>query len=172
MQIIVASQNPVKLNSTRLGFATYFDDVKVEGVSVDSGVSDQPMSDAETLAGAKRRAHNARGLFPGADFWVGIEGGIEPDDEGVTAFAWIVILGKEKSGVSRTTTFRLPKKVADLIRKGYELGDANDILFKKNNSKQKSGAVGILTNEKVSRTGLYKQAVQLALVPFLNDGLY
>jgi len=70
-------------------------------------------------------------------------------------------------GKSRTTTFLLPQKVVDLIDQGYELGDANDIVFKKHNSKQNNGAVGLLTNNLVTRTSLYKQAVVLAMIPFL-----
>ncbi|HYQ57160.1 MAG TPA: DUF84 family protein, partial [Draconibacterium sp.] len=69
-------------------------------------------------------------------------------------------------------TFQLPPKIAELIAQGYELGDANDILFKQKNSKQKTGAVGLLTGNRINRTALYKQAVELAIVPFINPGLY
>lgn len=172
MNVVVASKNPVKVEATREGFEAFFSEIKLQGVEVDSGVSDQPMSDDETLLGARTRSENARKIYPAADFWVGIEGGIEIGILGLTAFAWVVITGKENTGQSRTTSFQLPLQVAELINKGYELGVANDILFKKENSKQKSGAVGILTNDKVSRTELYKQAVQLALIPFLNPALY
>lgn len=172
MRVIVASKNPVKVNASQIGFETYFDDVTLESCDVDSGVSDQPMSDAETLKGARKRAKNARKLFPDADFCVGIEGGIEPNDHGLSAFAWVVILGKSSSGESRTTTFSLPPAVAELIAQGYELGHANDMIFKKHNSKQNTGAIGLLTNDKITRTGLYVQAVQLALVPILNPEMY
>lgn len=172
MQIVVASKNPVKINATNLGFSTYFDDVKVRGVSVKSGVSDQPKSDEETLKGAENRVKNACSEFSDADYWVGIEGGICAKQGGLEAFAWIVIQSTQKTGKARTTTFQLPVKVAELIAKGYELGEANDRLFKQENSKQKTGAVGLLTNNKINRTALYKQAVELALVPFLNPELY
>ncbi len=172
MRVIVASKNPVKVNASRAGFETYFDAVVVESCDVDSGVSDQPISDAETLNGARTRAANARKLFPDADFWVGIEGGIDRGDQGLTAFAWIVVQGKNSSGESRTCTFQLPPKVAELIDEGYELGVANDMLFDAHNSKQNTGAVGLLTHNKVTRTGLYVQAVQLALVPLLNAEMY
>ena len=47
MKIVVASKNPVKINATDAGFSTYFEGVEVLGVSVESGVSDQPKSDEE-----------------------------------------------------------------------------------------------------------------------------
>lgn len=172
MKVFVASKNPVKLEATRLGFSAYFPEVDLQGISVESGVSDQPFSDEETYLGARNRSEGARLLQPGADYWVGIEGGIEERGDGICAFAWIVIIDKYKTGESRTTSFQLPAKVVELLHQGYELGVANDILFKKENSKQKSGAVGILTHDTVSRTELYKQAVQLALIPFLNAGWY
>lgn len=172
MKIIVASKNQVKVKATLLGFESYFSGVEIEGVSVESGVPDQPMSDAETLTGALTRVKNAKLEFPEANYWVGIEGGIEAEEIGLTAFAWIVIQDNTKIGQSRTTSFQLPPKVAALISDGYELGVANDLLFKKENLKQKSGAVGILTKNQISRTELYAQAVYLALIPFINSEIY
>jgi len=168
----VASKNPVKIKATQQGFESYFNSVNVEGVNMESGVSDQPRSNKETLIGAQNRAENAKLKFSDADYWIGIEGGIEASEKGHTAFAWIVIVNAVKQGESRTASLMLPPRVSALIQQGYELGVANDILFEKENSKQKSGAVGILTNDKINRTGLYKQAVQLALIPFLNPELY
>ncbi|WP_340111195.1 inosine/xanthosine triphosphatase [Maribellus mangrovi] len=172
MKVCVASANPVKINATKSGFETYFSDVDVQGMTVDSGVSDQPMSDTETLEGARNRAAKIRKLFPAADYWVGIEGGVERDYKNLSAFAWIVVLSRNGKGESRTTTFYLPPQVSELIDSGYELGTANDWIFKKHNSKQKSGAVGLLTQDKLTRTELYTQAVQLALIPIINREMY
>lgn len=172
LKIVVASENPVKINAVKEGFLPYCSSVKVDGVLVKSGVSDQPLNDVETKLGAHNRALNAKLKMPDADFWVGIEGGIEYSEKFTTAFAWIIILSKDKKGEARTTTFLLPPKVSELIKRGEELGSAIDIVFNKENSKQKSGAVGMLTKNKISRTELYIQAVQLALVPFNNPDLF
>lgn len=172
LKVVVASKNPVKAEAVLRGFLTFFFDVSVEKFEVESGVSDQPQTDEETRRGARNRAENAKSSFENADFWVGIEGGIETSSTGLTAFAWVVILHGNKTGESRTTTFQLPAKIAELIAEGYELGHANDIVFDQVNSKQKHGAVGLLTKNKVDRTNLYQQAVQLALVPFINPGLF
>ena len=74
MKVIVGSTNPVKINSTKLAFETAFteDEFEVEGVSVVSDVRDQPMSNDETLLGAKNRAQHAKEKHK-ADYWVGIE---------------------------------------------------------------------------------------------------
>lgn len=173
MRIVVASTNPVKIEAARRGFAQMFPDASldVEGVSVPSGVSDQPMSDAETLQGARNRADHARSARPEADYWVGIEGGIEDRDGTLTAFAWMVILSPERVGRSRTATFVLPDEVAALVRQGMELGHADDAVFGRSNSKQANGSVGILTGDVIDRTDYYAHAVALALIPFVNRKL-
>ena len=90
----------------------------------------------------------------------------------MTAFAWVYILDKQFHGKSRTATFQLPKAVCDLINQGVELGKADDIVFKRENSKQKGGAVGILTHSLINRVDYYEPAVILALIPFVNPDLY
>ena len=172
MKIIVASKNPVKINAVQIGFQSFGKNSEIEGVTIDSEVAGQPMSDAETLKGARIRVKNARKKYPEADFWIGIEGGVERKEDKLDAFAWVVIQGIDAIGESRTTTFSLPHSVRELIDQGYELGTANDIIFKKHNSKQQSGAVGLLTNDVISRTELYVQAVQLALIPIINAKMY
>jgi inosine/xanthosine triphosphatase len=108
-----------------------------------------------------------------ADYWVGIEGGVEDQANEMAAFAWVVILSVNGGvGKGRTGTFFLPEAVAELVRRGKELGEADDTVFSQANSKQDQGAVGLLTDNAVDRTQLYAQAVILALIPFKNRMLY
>jgi len=174
IDVIVASKNPVKIDACQLGFQKVFPSQNFNflGHYIDSGVSDQPMSDKETLKGALNRAANAKRLYPAAEYWVGIEGGIEELDQNLMAFAWIVILNKNKKGQARTAGFFLPPKVSDLIRDGIELGEADDKIFGQNNSKQKGGAIGLLTNNLIDRKGLYSEAIIMALIPFLRKDIY
>ena len=172
--IVVASHNPVKIEAVKRGFERLFPDteIAIEGVSVDSGVSDQPMSDEETRTGAHNRAANAREKIPNADFWFGVEGGIERHNDGMQSFAWIAACSDGQFGESRTTTFQLPPEVVKLVEEGLELGDADDKVFGKTNSKQENGAVGLLTHNAITRTLLYEQAVCLALIPFVRPELF
>jgi inosine/xanthosine triphosphatase len=173
-KIVIASQNPVKIDAARLGFQSMFpdEDFHLQAVSAPSGVRAQPMSSQETMIGAANRAKAAQKLRQDADFWVGIEGGIEAEGEELAAFAWIVIHSANLEGKSRTGTFFLPSLVAKLIRQGKELGEADDIVFNQSNSKQANGAIGILTGNIIDRTALYAHAVILALVPFRNPELF
>lgn len=173
-RIVVASNNPVKVAATLAGFKRMFPDqtFTAEGLSVPSGVADQPLTDEETLQGALNRAQNARIAVPDADFWVGLEGGVAPHKGALTTFAWIVVLGKDRQGQARSGTFFLPPAVTALVEQGMELGQANDQIFEQIHSKQKGGAIGILSGGALDRKELYAQAVVLALVPFLNEALY
>lgn len=173
-KVIVASKNPVKINAVKNGFEKMFpsDQFEFFGISVPSGVADQPMSGLETLDGARNRANNARQEYPSAAFWVGVEGGIQPSENELEAFAWVVIESDMLSGRAQTGTFLLPGKVAELVNSGMELGHADDLVFGHSNSKQKNGAVGLLTKDVMNRTSYYTEAVVLALIPFVNQELY
>ena len=174
MKIIIASSNPIKINATKLAFEQMFPDhlFQFEGVSISSDISDQPMSNNETLKGAMNRSNNAKLECMDADYWIGIEGGVEKKGNEMQVFAWIYIQSKEMVGKARTATFNLPKKIIELIDSGMELGDADDIIFNRRNSKQKNGAVGILTKDLIDREKYYTHAIIMALIPFKNMDLY
>jgi non-canonical (house-cleaning) NTP pyrophosphatase len=53
-----------------------------------------------------------------------------------------------------------------------ELGKADDLIFEQENSKQQGGSVGILTQGVINREEYYRQAIILALIPFLNKPLF
>ncbi len=173
-RVIIASRNPVKIQCVQQAFAKAFPQQEwdYEGIAVASEVSDQPMTDAETLQGARNRVANAQKEVPSADYWVGVEGGIARKGETMEAFAWVVVQSNQNTGEARTASFALPPAVVALINQGIELGHADDIVFKRENSKQKNGAVGILTQDLIDRASYYEPAVILALIPFMNPELY
>ena len=125
--IALASHNPVKIQATLNAFQRMFpgEHFEIDGLSVSSGVPEQPMSDTETLQGAIQRAKNAAAMLPEADYWVGIEGGVEdvaiPADispamaPAMAAFAWVVVRSGDCVGKARTGTFFLPAPVAPLF---------------------------------------------------------
>ena len=172
-RIVVGSTNPVKINSTKLAFEAAFpeEEFEVEGVTAESAVRDQPLSDSETFTGALNRASNVKTANQ-ADYFVGIEGGVQDRGDDLEAFAWTVVLSNGTEGKARTSSFILPHEVSLLVRSGMELGHADDQVFNQTHSKQKNGAVGLLTNNIIDRTEYYKQAVILALVPFIKPELY
>ncbi len=176
MKIIVASKNPVKIAAVRSGFAQLFpefESFEIEGVSVPSGVRDQPMTFEETLEGAKNRVANARVEYPDADFWVGLEGGVDLHGNEMAVSGWVVAEDASgRVGKSMTNTIYLPPRVAELVAGGMELGEADDVVFGTHNSKQSNGAAGILTRDVLKREEGFMMGVVGALVPHRNPDLY
>ncbi|HEY4483423.1 MAG TPA: inosine/xanthosine triphosphatase [Candidatus Paceibacterota bacterium] len=174
--VVVASENPVKIETVKQAFAQCFPKGKFEfrGVRATSGVPAQPLTDETTLEGACNRARHAKELVPKGDFFVGLEGGVEDGDGLMQEFAWIVVADKAgRVGAGKTMTFFLPEKIRQLVLKeGKEVGEACDIVFKEQNSKQRMGAIGLLTGGVIDRTELYRHAVVSALIPFIHPKLY
>ena len=173
-KIIVASKNPTKIQSALKGFQEMFpnETFEIEGISVPSNVSDQPLGDEETFAGAMNRAKGAQQKIVDADYWVGIEGGNIPQNDEMEVMAWIIVLSKERMGKARTAGFYLPPRIVELVNEGYELGHADDIVFGVANSKQTNGSSGLLTDNVMTRIRFYTPAVILALIPFKNEKLF
>lgn len=175
--VVIASLNPVKVQAIQSGFQQLFPDTEFswQAVSVPSGVSAQPVGDIETWQGAANRVTYAQDQNPEAEYWAAIEGGVQFDaDNAMSAFAWVVVHSRaaQLTGKARSAAFYLPPAIAKLVQGGMELGDADDIIFGQSNSKQKNGAVGLLTGDLIDRTYLYLPAVILALIPFRNPHLY
>ena len=173
-KVVVASTNPVKVRAALAGLQRMFPEAEFEAepLSVPSGVADQPFSDQETLQGAMNRVENARQANPAADFWVGLEGGVERMGEELATFAWVAVADRDTLTKARSGTLCLPAAVARLVSDGVELGVANDTVFSQVNSKQKGGAVGILSKGVLDRQELCLHTVLLALVPFKSPEVY
>jgi inosine/xanthosine triphosphatase len=172
LTIVVTSQNPVKVSAVREAFSSQFSGftLNLTSVAVESEVSDQPMSDHETLRGARYRVANAKLRIQEADYWVGLEGGLDFFDGDLMAFAWMVIAGKNgRISETRSATLPLPPEVQTLVSEGLELGEANDRVFSTLNSKQGGGAFGLLTDGLLTRESVYTQTLILALIPFVHE---
>jgi inosine/xanthosine triphosphatase len=172
MKVIVASRNPVKLGAVEDAFAVVLPRATIDyqALEVPSGVAEQPRSDEETRRGARNRLRAARRARPVADYWVGLEGGLEHLDERWLASAWMAIENVHgRVGEARTPTLPLPPSVQALLDRGLELGEANDRVFATRNSKQAGGAFGLLTSGRLTRRAVYAQTLELALLPLVHE---
>ncbi|MGE0884145.1 MAG: inosine/xanthosine triphosphatase [Blastocatellales bacterium] len=173
MIFAVGSENPVKINCVAEAVRAFWPEAQIVGVKTESGVSAQPDSDSEMLLGSLNRAQKALEKTPEAHFGVGLEGGTLDTEDGMWAYAWIVVVDREgQVGKGQSGRFLLPEPVAKLVREGIELGEADDRFFGRSNSKQKDGAIGILSDGVVTRLDLYRPAVIFALLPFVNPQYY
>ena len=171
--IAVGSTNPVKLAAVRAVLGALAPSATIASVAVASTVPDQPFGDDETIRGALARASAAREALS-ADLGVGLEGGVvEEIDGSMRTCAWAAIVDAHgRTGVGGSLAMPLPRRVAELIRGGVELGHAMDQLIGAHNTKHGAGAVGILTAGLVDRQRAYEILVSYAVAPFLTRELY
>ena len=149
---------------------------------------------------AHRAYREANKVFPHLSF--GLEGGLEwssiildhDDEKTLWCMAWMAVYGKRKSllvdimasrestcwqsdkkpifSLAKTGSFMLPSALNNLIKKGMELGDADDKISGRTKSKHGSGTVGYLTDGMIDRSEYYKHALILALVPWIRPDVY
>jgi inosine/xanthosine triphosphatase len=174
IKVAIGSTNPTKFEATLKGFRKVWPKEKFEFIAteVSSGISDQPMSDQESIQGAINRAKKAI-KDTGADFGVGLEGGLQQVGKYWFECGWIAVVSKAgEVGIGCSPKLLVPKRGMDLIKKGHELGEVSDILFGTKNSKHKQGYFGLMTKGVITRAAGYRQGVIMALVRFLNPKLF
>lgn len=170
--VAVGSQNPVKLAAVQALFGRITPAARVQPASVVSSVRDQPFGDDETIRGALARARGARKAL-GAELGIGIEGGVVDSDGAMRTCAWAAVVDEAgREGVGGSLAMPLPASVATLVREGMELGHAMDRLTGEQNTKQRQGAVGILTAGLVDRQAAYEVILTYALARFLTPELW
>lgn len=172
--VVVASKNPVKLRVAQMAFLAVFpnESFRFIPVAVQSFVPKQPLNE-ETLFGALNRLNLSVREYPDADFWVSQEGGLVEDGLGLYNRAWIVIADSNgRVAQSSTASFELPREVARLVRKGKELGEANDIFWKTTNSKEGKSGLFFMTDGLIDRERYYLDTAIIALSQLKNHHLY
>jgi inosine/xanthosine triphosphatase len=173
MIIAVGSTNKTKIAPVEEVFKHHFKQVKIVGISVDSGVSDQPMSDYEMYTGALNRATKAFKKVKYADFGVGIEGGLHKYRYGWFERSIVVIIDKKGDiGIGSSGGLALPKKVIKRIKNGENLEQAIDALFGTEKIGEGIGMFGIFTKGLVTRAEGVKHGVAFALARFLHKDIY
>ena len=172
MKIAVGSRNPVKIAAARNVLLKIYPGAEIISVEVDSKVSSHPLTDAEAIAGARERAQQARKIT-GSDLGVGLEGStVDIDGKHMTA-GWAAVFDGTRFHIGGGGHLLLPPAVDRKIRReNKELGTAMDELTGEINTKQKMGAIGILTKGLSSREKAYEYILIYALTPFLSPEFY
>lgn len=174
MKVAIGSRNPTKLEATKLAFEKVFPNESIEYVTIDapSKISDQPMSDRESIRGATNRATYALKQLK-ADYGVGPEGGLQKVGNDWFETGWIVIVDKNgKKGIGSSIRMRVPASIMKHIHDGTELGIATDIVFQVKNSKDKLGFFGHMTKNAIDRAHGYRDGIISALTNFMHKDLF
>lgn len=173
MKIAVGSTNPTKVAAARRAAAKVWPGGAVIPVAVPSGVSEQPLSDDETIRGAVNRARNALAAVEGAQIGMGVEGGVQETPHGMFVGGWAAVVDRDGClGIGAGGRVLLPEAIARRIRAGEELGPVMDDFSGRRNVKHSEGAIGVFTNGLIERTAALEIAFTYALARFITPENY
>ena len=177
MRVAVGSQNPAKVSAVQAAFAKMQMDVEVTGIGTDSGVSEQPFSDEETIHGAVNRARHvfktAQNYGQLLDFGIGLEGGVVETPYGLFVCNWGAVVDRHGNvSIGGGHRVQLPENIARALRQGEELGTVIDRWAGGYDIKKKEGTIGILTNNHITRESMFCDVVICAFSRFLNPDYY
>lgn len=157
MKVIVGSTNQVKVTAVKEVLEPIGQEVM--GTNVPSGVSNQPFSDAETVAGASNRA---QACLKFGEIGIGLEAGVEYLNEQLYLVNWGVLKTQDgQTFYAGGTRLPLPTELIAPLEAGAELGDVIDGYSKRQNVRSNEGAIGILTADFFNRKDNFSHIVRL-----------
>lgn len=156
--IHVGSTNPAKVNAVK----SILPLAKVTGIEVDSFVKAQPNSDEETRKGAVVRAREAVRVNGTETYGIGLEGGIMKLGDQTFLCNWgALFTADEQLFVASGARIPLQKEFVRLLDEGLELGDVMESYMTKGDVRKHEGAIGIFTNERISRKAAFAHVIEL-----------
>ena len=175
MKILIGTKNPGKIEGARQAFETYFENVEIEGISVESEVSNQPVNE-EIFLGAKNRVKNLKKYAKQnnlkADYYIASEAGItDLLGEWIDINAVVIEDAEGYQSVGISQGFQIPQKYVQEIKE-TELGKVMDKIFEKEKLGQGKGGISYLTKGQVSRIDLTKSAFLMALINHINGEIW
>lgn len=186
-RIAVGSTRRPKLNAVKeaaLSFSRLLGEapaLQVVGYEVESGVGHTPVSREELMQGARQRAEALQDKLYAdnlpADFYVGLEGGLEVvvENERRRVFleSWAYVSDSARGHFGCSGVVELPDALAEeVLLNGTELGVAIDQYAGAVGIRDGQGAWGILTAQLISRQESFRVAGVTAFAPFYNARIY
>jgi len=155
MKIIIGSKNPTKIKAVK----DIFLNDEVISLDVPSHVSVQPYSDEETMEGAINRAKQCS---TDEAIGIGLEGGVMYIQNQLFLCNWGALVTPNHNVYTASgARIPLPDEIDVQLKAGFELGDLMDIYAMKKEVRNNEGAIGIFTNEQVSRHDMFAHVVKL-----------
>jgi inosine/xanthosine triphosphatase len=169
MRVHLGSTNAAKMEALKEVLALYpkFADAEVVGVEVDSGVAEQPMNLGETIDGA---IHRAKSAFNGSDLSIGIEGGlleVPQTASGVAKLEACAVYDGKEIGLGFSCAYVVPEDLHRIVVEQHvDMSEALKIAGYTNHPKigTAGGGIGLLTDGRMVRKDMCKQALITALI--------
>lgn len=159
--IYVGSSNRVKIDAVKNVFLDY----NVIGIAVDSEVGIQPLTDDDTIKGAKKRAEG----LPVDGLRIGLEAGVQLVHNMMFLVNWGVLIDQSNNYYyAGGTRIPLPEFVKNkLLKEKTELANVMDEYYQTIDIKHNQGAIGYFTNNLVKRFDIFTHIVKLLYGQYL-----
>ena len=168
MKIMVGSKNAAKVAAVQMGVASYWPDAVVESMETESGVSNQPIGQEETMQGALNRARAACKANGGLG--VGLEGGVAQYNGQWVMMSFVAVSDGSRDVVVPVTGTPLPHAWGEALKNGAELRPY--VLEAGLPYDYKKGVIALLTQDVVQRDDMFASAVKTAMAPWVNPQAY
>lgn len=175
LHVAVGTENKAKLQAVESVFKTVFGDVIIEGIAAKSGISEQPLTDEESIRGAINRADGALKQVQTAEYGVGLEGNVVETSGHMFLRGWVAIKNRSGDiGLGHSGGLQLPEVIRAQINDGKELGPLLQEMLddKDNRVRHTLGTNGVLTDGIYTRVDEFTHAAQCALARFIKADLY
>lgn len=176
MKVLIATKNEGKIEGAKRALQKYFDYIEIEGIKVDSNVSEEPVND-EIYIGAKNRVKNLKTYCKEnnlkADLYLATESGIY-NSLGRWMITNLAVVEDDTDFESYGTSasFPVPERlVKDII--DTDLSQVMNKVFTKDNERHnRGGAILDLTHGEISRIDLTQNAFIMALTKYINKNIW
>ncbi|HEY4499651.1 MAG TPA: inosine/xanthosine triphosphatase [Candidatus Paceibacterota bacterium] len=177
MKINVGSKNNIKVSAVKEALDLYqdFKNAAVEGMSIQSAVSEQPKSMEETVRGA---LHRAKIVFQNCDYSFGIESGLMqvPNTKtGYMDFTVCAIYDGQRFHLGLSPALECPPIVIQRVfADNLDLDGAlhQSGITQNQDIGSAEGMIGLLTKGRITRKDYTKQAIMMAMIHLENKEYY
>lgn len=176
MKAIIATKNQGKIEGAKRALSYYFKDIEIEGIAVNSDVSEQPVND-DIYKGAKNRVKNLKEYCKQnnikSDLYLSIESGIT-NSLGRWMITNIAVIedNSEFESYGTSPSFPVPERlVNDVIN--TNLSEVMNSVFTKDDERHnRCGGIQLLTHQKITRIDLTEFAFIMALTKYINGEIW
>jgi inosine/xanthosine triphosphatase len=173
MKVAVGSPNPLKAKAVREAFSLFFKDVEVVSIEVASEVRPFPVGDTEIMTGAANRAKGAKISCPDCEYSVGIEGGVVEFAGRWFDRNYAVVFQNGLMGVGCSAGYEIDESILRQINPDTdESKKVIDRITGEDNVFDGIGIIGVMTQRRLTRTDVLRDAVACALTRFVAPWLY
>ena len=163
LKVAIGTTNPAKVQAIQKAFQEQYGEVHFQCLKTESHVSEQPMSDQETIEGALNRAKIVL-KTTGSDVGIGLEGGVSESLYGMFVCNWGALVDRDGNEIiGGGARISLPKEISNEIKAGKELGPLMDEYTQRTGIRKKEGAIGVFTNGLLTREEMFRHVVGLLI---------